>query len=259
MEHSRLSELKEPLAGSHIVTPRLGYRHHGLYCGDGKVIHFSGMAHFPHWKQLRLWPRLLRMSRIEEISLRQFCNGYGYKVLSHGHARYNPDEVVLRARSRLGERGYATLSNNCEHFVNWCVEGEPRSWLVWRMTLLIGLTVGGLRALSWIRVRSGSARPLRVLVSSGLVSLCGALAMGALSLLSLRPARTLEPEELSRRVHGRRGVWLGVVIGVLVSMLGLRTRMRGMALMGPFLMPTLIGLGCYLLRRPSALTGKKLN
>jgi len=54
MEHSRLSELKEPLAGSHIVTPRLGYRHHGLYCGDGKVIHFSGMAHFPHGKQLRL-------------------------------------------------------------------------------------------------------------------------------------------------------------------------------------------------------------
>jgi hypothetical protein len=35
--------------------------------------------------------------------------------------------VVARARSRLGEERYRTLSNNCEHFCTWCIHGENRS------------------------------------------------------------------------------------------------------------------------------------
>src|ERR1700747_1270918 len=35
----------EPLLGSHIVTPRRGYLHHGIYVGDGKVVHYAGLAH----------------------------------------------------------------------------------------------------------------------------------------------------------------------------------------------------------------------
>ena len=35
-----------------------------------------------------------------------------------------PDERVRAARSRLGERGYNIIYNNCEHFVNECTFGE---------------------------------------------------------------------------------------------------------------------------------------
>ena len=35
--------------------------------------------------------------------------------------------VVLRARSRLGERRYDVVRNNCEYFCNWCQIGEHRS------------------------------------------------------------------------------------------------------------------------------------
>lgn len=50
-----------------------------------------------------------------------------------------PDEVrgrdiVLRARSRLGECRYDLLSNNCEHFPNWCLRGESRSHQVEALT-----------------------------------------------------------------------------------------------------------------------------
>ncbi|XP_068726964.1 uncharacterized protein [Montipora capricornis] len=37
------------------------------------------------------------------------------------------DEVVSRARSRLGEREYHLLKNNCEHFAMWCKTGRSLS------------------------------------------------------------------------------------------------------------------------------------
>jgi len=36
---------QEPPLGSHLVTPRRGYLHHGIYVGAGKVVHYSGFAH----------------------------------------------------------------------------------------------------------------------------------------------------------------------------------------------------------------------
>src|SRR5215467_9598323 len=36
---------QEPLLASHIVTPRRGYLHHGIYVGDGKIVHYAGLAY----------------------------------------------------------------------------------------------------------------------------------------------------------------------------------------------------------------------
>jgi hypothetical protein len=41
---------------------------------------------------------------------------------------------VRRARSRLGERRYDLLRNNCEHFCSWCQDGEARSAQVAALT-----------------------------------------------------------------------------------------------------------------------------
>jgi hypothetical protein len=40
-----LAENREPPLGSHLVTPRRGYLHHGIYIGGCKVVHYSGPAH----------------------------------------------------------------------------------------------------------------------------------------------------------------------------------------------------------------------
>jgi cell wall-associated NlpC family hydrolase len=34
------------MPGTHLTTPRRGYRHHGIYCGDGRVIHYAGFDRF---------------------------------------------------------------------------------------------------------------------------------------------------------------------------------------------------------------------
>ena len=38
-----------------------------------------------------------------------------------------PQTIVELARSRIGEKGYNILYNNCEHFVNDCAFGKPSS------------------------------------------------------------------------------------------------------------------------------------
>src|SRR4051812_18750410 len=101
--------------GAHLVTPRKWYEHHGLYVGDGRVVHYAGFS------------RLLHRGPVEEISLEQFAKRFGFRVEPHAIAAFPPEEIIGRARTRLGEDRYGVLSNNCEHFVHWCVSGCARS------------------------------------------------------------------------------------------------------------------------------------
>ena len=48
-------------------------------------------------------------------------------------AYFDPRAVVERARSRLGERGYRILTNNCEHFCMWALCNENHSSQVDRL------------------------------------------------------------------------------------------------------------------------------
>jgi Lecithin retinol acyltransferase len=110
-----------PLA-AHIITPRVGYRHHGIYVGDGKVVHYRGLY--------RGW----RAGPVEEVSLEEFAHGRPVRIRAHTGARFDQQTVVARARSRLGEDAYRLFSNNCEHFSEWCVDGMHRSLQIeeWR-------------------------------------------------------------------------------------------------------------------------------
>jgi hypothetical protein len=101
--------------GAHLITPRIGYDHHGVYAGGGWVVHYSGLSGF--WQ----------CGPVEEVSLSQFVNGHPVRIVEHLELRHSPEEIVRRARSRLGENDYRLLSNNCEHFCNWCVSGISRS------------------------------------------------------------------------------------------------------------------------------------
>jgi hypothetical protein len=100
---------------AHVVTSRVGYTHHGIYVGDGKVVHYQGLS--------RGW----RTGPVEEVSLAEFARGRAIRVQAHVSPRFDRDAVVARARSRLGESAYSILSNNCEHFCDWCVHGKNRS------------------------------------------------------------------------------------------------------------------------------------
>lgn len=107
----------EPTIGAHLVTPRIGYTHHGIYIGNGKVIHYSGLAD----------GLTLTSGVIEEATLEVFRNGESFTVRTYAHPRFNGQAVVERAQSRLGENLYHVYSNNCEHFCEWCINDEHRS------------------------------------------------------------------------------------------------------------------------------------
>jgi hypothetical protein len=106
---------REPRRGAHLTTSRRGYTHHGVYVGGGRVVHYSGLSGF--WQ----------CGPVEEVSLARFANGRPVQIVDHPEAQYAPEEIVQRARSRLGENDYRLLTNNCEHFCNWCVSGVSRS------------------------------------------------------------------------------------------------------------------------------------
>jgi hypothetical protein len=110
-----LSAGELPAAGTHIVTNRRGYSHHGIYIGNGKVIHYAGLSRdwFP--------------GPIEEVAFDRFAGRRAVFMRPHTMPRFDRIEVVRRARSRVGETSYRLLTNNCEHFCEWCIRGEPRS------------------------------------------------------------------------------------------------------------------------------------
>ena len=107
---------QEPRLGAHLITQRHGYSHHGIYVGSGRVVHYAGLSG-------GLW----QCGPVEEVSLLRFGRGSAIRVIVHNATPYSPDETVRRARSRLGENDYRLLTNNCEHFCNWCVSGVSHS------------------------------------------------------------------------------------------------------------------------------------
>jgi hypothetical protein len=112
---------EEPILGAHLVTKRHGYSHHGIYVGAGRVVHYAGLSG-------GLW----HCGPVEEVSLSRFGSGSTIGAVEHNAVPYSPEEIVRRARSRLGENDYRLLTNNCEHFCNWCVSGVSRSAQVQR-------------------------------------------------------------------------------------------------------------------------------
>lgn len=123
--HAGVHRIERPLVaepelpiGAHIVTRRHGYAHHGIYAGVGKIVHYAGLS------------RGLRRGPVEEISLSHFAAGHSVSIVSGIPAEFEGWEVARRARSRIGEDNYRILTNNCEHFCEWCLRGQHRSYQI---------------------------------------------------------------------------------------------------------------------------------
>ncbi|HEU0199218.1 MAG TPA: lecithin retinol acyltransferase family protein [Burkholderiaceae bacterium] len=118
--------------GAHLVTPRGRYEHHGIYVGNGKVVHYAGFC-----------DSRARSGPVEEVSLMRFAAGREIRVEAHAKAAFPAEQIAARARARIGEDRYHLLTNNCEHFAAWCIEGKNRSTQVRKclMNPLLGMRV----------------------------------------------------------------------------------------------------------------------
>ena len=110
-----------PPIGAHLVTPRNWYEHHGIYVGNGRVVHYSGFCSGYH------------AGPVEEVTLAEFECGQGFRIRAHTRRMFSGREIAARARTRVGEDGYRLFANNCEHFCEWCVTGHSRSVQIERL------------------------------------------------------------------------------------------------------------------------------
>lgn len=120
--------------GDHVYVKCIGFTHHGVATGEGTVIEFEGkFGDSPS-------------GRVVESSIEEFSGGRKIYIRKHSGRPYSGAEIVSRARSRIGESGYNLIFNNCEHFVNECIDGEAKSPQV--QTAAQTLTGGGTTAIA---------------------------------------------------------------------------------------------------------------
>ena len=119
--------------GDHIRVKRRLYWHHGIDCGEGRVIHYTGE------------PFCREQGIVERTDLESFARGGRVEIVKYTHC-VSPEIVVRRAESRLNESCYDLLDNNCEHFARWCKTGWHESKQVrraLRVARMLGIVAGG--------------------------------------------------------------------------------------------------------------------
>ena len=100
--------------GDHIYVRRLVYSHHGIYAGDGNVIHYSG-------EEKEKKDPLIRETDVEDFLKGGKLRRRNYKK------RLPPSETISLARKHLSMNSYSLALNNCEHFATYCATGKKKS------------------------------------------------------------------------------------------------------------------------------------
>ncbi len=115
-----------------VVNPRYGDMirvkagnifHYGIYVNDDEVIQFgeSPIVNLKPAKDITIIS-----SNIDAFLQNEFLEVAIY-TKKEKKLKYAPKIIVKNAKSRIGEKGYDLLKNNCEHFVYECVFGIHKS------------------------------------------------------------------------------------------------------------------------------------
>jgi hypothetical protein len=212
--------------GKHLIVDKGFYTHHGIGIGNGLVIHYSGLADG------------FESGPICEVSLDEFSGGDEIIVKSHPNKKYSTKEAIERAKSRLGEDAYSIWGNNCEHFVEWCIDGKHQSDQVDTGVNLVtagssyGAGAGAIGVVSSAGAVSGLSGPgimsglatVGSTVGGGAVAgvglLGGAGGLGAATLMNntvLKDDEALPEEEREARTAGRTATYVGAAAGTAGS------------------------------------------
>lgn len=212
----------------HIYVRRAaGYTHHGIDCGDGTVIHFTGE---PGQQKIN--------ACIARTAVADFLGGGELKVPRYGK-RDDAGTTLARAESALGNSGYHLVVNNCEHFATWCCTGRKASEQVRGVgsltahgavaTATVGATSGVVSAVGLTAGVSG-AGIMSALGTAGsavggpasgpavLAALPAAVSVGVTQ-IALRDDETLPDDERAARRDGRRASVAGAA-GAMVGGVG---------------------------------------
>lgn len=208
--------------GDHLYVRRVGYTHHGIDVGDGRVIHYSGEP-----------GRNKSGASIRYASIAEFAGGAVPKTRKYG-SRNSPYRTIELAESKLDTCEYNLFGSNCEHFATWCVTDRHASAQVNAATAAGGVgaaaaaaaaggvgvvsALGTAAGLSGAGVMSGLATVGGVVgggAVAGLAALGAApgLASAAIMQVALADDESLPPSERNARQVGRRVSLAGAAAG----------------------------------------------
>jgi len=130
--------------GDHVYVKRRGllYTHHGIYGGNGNVIHYTGAE-----KEKK--DPLVTNTDIEEFLKDGRLKRRDYKK------RLPYSETLNLAKRLLSDNGYSLTFNNCEHFATYCATGKKKSKQVQKA---IGVLAGVTLALTGAIIRKKIVR-----------------------------------------------------------------------------------------------------
>ena len=134
LHRSRSARLTEEdlFPGDHIYVKRSTrfYKHHGIYMGDGKVIHVSGSV------------REKVSPEVRESDLSLFLKGKAPKKMQY-HKRLPASETIRTAKKLLRDGSYSMVLNNCEHFAAYCATGKKKSMQVRKIVAGLSTAAAG--------------------------------------------------------------------------------------------------------------------
>ncbi|HTS95378.1 MAG TPA: lecithin retinol acyltransferase family protein [Streptosporangiaceae bacterium] len=211
--------------GDHIRAGRPWTAHHdGIYLGDGSVIHLTGGT--PEGGKAA--------ARVQIDPLARFAAGRPVTIQRYFGA-HNPEEVVARAMSRLGEGNYNLIFNNCQHFARWSATGDQESEQVRSVTATTATVITPALATALTGTVIAPAGLVSGLSGPGIMSglaaygaLAGGGAVAGLVILGTAPALTsvtimnhalrhddnLPRRQRTARTAGRIGSAAGAVAGM---------------------------------------------
>ena len=102
--------------GDHIRVKRKRrfYTHHGIYMGDGEVVHVIGSV------REKIDPE------VRKTDLAGFLKGGKLKRRTYKE-RLPAFETIRIAERHISDKSYSMIWNNCEHFATYCVTGKKKS------------------------------------------------------------------------------------------------------------------------------------
>ena len=100
------------------------FYHYGIFVSDDEVIQF-GLPPTEGLLNRKFDEISVCVTDIDTFSMGKIVEVASI-VKGEKLKRLSPNKTVARAKSRIGEKGYDILHNNCEHFARYCYLGEKR-------------------------------------------------------------------------------------------------------------------------------------
>ena len=135
---------KELNHGDHVYVKRkrLLYSHHGIYAGEGTVIHYKGAE------------KEKKDPVIRKTDMDEFLSGGKLKRRDYKKRLTHPETLRI-AGEHLSDNGYSLAFNNCEHFATYCATGRKKSTQVRKV---VGGIAGVAFAVAAIVIRKKTTR-----------------------------------------------------------------------------------------------------